>query len=122
MITIEQLWTWFIAWKPGTDLGIRFSDNESETGQTDIPIHKPLDTRNVHTSMDTLPNMVHRRQNKGWDTCSVYSAGGRVAYTRYCILHPWGDMAARKDVGNTKHARKGAECGLRVGSDPTESC
>jgi hypothetical protein len=61
MTTLKGLGTRFITWKSGAYLRIYLSDNESETKhQVDIPIHRQLDIRDEHTSMDTLPNTGHR--------------------------------------------------------------
>ena len=58
--TTERLVTRFIAWESGTDLGIYFSDSESKTSRkTNLPIRRPPDIHDGHTSKDTLPNTEH---------------------------------------------------------------
>ena len=122
MTAIKGLNTRFIAGEPGADLKIYLSGGMSKANQTNIPIHKPLDTRGGHTSMGTVPNMGRRWQSKVWDTCNGCSADGMVVCTRRCILGPWGGTGFHKGVGNTTRVRKGGRCVLRVRLILTEPC
>ena len=115
MITLEQLSTGFITRKSGTDLRMCFSDSESETNhQINVPIHKPLDIRGVHTSTGMLPNTGNRWWNKLQDICGGHNAGGRTACTPCCILGPRGGTGSYKGVDSATSVRKGARYGLRV--------
>ena len=115
MITLKQLGTWLIAWKPGTNLEVHFSEDGSGTShQANIPIHRQLGIHDVHTSTGTVSNTECRQRSKVRDTYDGHNAGGRIACIRCCTLRPWDDTGVRRGVDNTVCVRKGAGCGLRV--------